>query len=128
MSAAARSVYVFGLYLLAVGGTLLGSPNTLLSLFAMPTTTEPWIRVVGVTVMAIGMLDLASAKGEQVRFFRATVSTRLFVCAAFLALALLELAPRTLILFGVVDAIGAAWTFAALRRAPEPARVAAGSD
>lgn len=125
MSAAAKSIYVFGLYLLVVGGMLLGSPNTLLALFRMPTTTEPWIRVLGVTVMAIGMLDLASAKGEQVRFFRATVPTRLFVCAAFVALALLEIAPLTLILFGVVDAIGAAWTFTTLRRAAEPAGVTA---
>ena len=115
MTSAARSVYVFGIYLLVLGGMLMGAPNTLLSAFRMDPTTEPWIRVLGVVVMAIGMLDLACARTNQVGFFRATVYTRTFAFISFLVFAVFGIAPMTLILFGVVDLVGALWTFVALR-------------
>ena len=83
MTRAARSVYVFGIYLIVLGAILMGSPNVLLSVFGIASTSEPWIRVLGVVVMAIGMLDVACARAEQTGFFRATVGTRLFALVAF---------------------------------------------
>lgn len=121
MTLAARSVYVFGIYLLVLGGILVGSPNTLLAVFRLPTTTEPWIHVLGVTVLAMGMLDVASARNEQTAFFRATVWVRVFVFASFIALTLARIAPPVLVAFGIVDLAGAIWTFAALRKAVVPA-------
>jgi hypothetical protein len=115
MTSAARSVYVFGIYLLIVGGALMGSPNTLLSVLGIEPTTEPWIRILGVVVMAIGMLDLACARTNQVGFFRATVYTRTFAFISFVVFAVFGIAPAILILFGVVDLLGALWTFVALR-------------
>lgn len=115
MTSAARSVYVFGIYLIVLGGILMGSPNALLSVFGFASTTEPWIRVLGVVVMAIGMLDVACARTEQTGFFRATVATRLFALVSFVVFAALEIAPPMLVLFGLIDAAGATWTFVALR-------------
>jgi hypothetical protein len=60
--------------------------------------------------MAIGMLDLASARSEQTGFFRATVWVRFFVLISFIVLVLLQLAPPVLIVFGLIDAAGAVWT------------------
>ncbi len=48
MSKAAFTVKVFGVYLFVLGLILLVSPNTLLSIFGIPETTEVWIRVLGV--------------------------------------------------------------------------------
>ena len=115
MSSAARSVYVFGIYLIVLGGILIGSPNTLLTLFGIPTTTEPWIRVVGMLVMVVGMLDIASARGEQTKFMQASVYARFFVLLMFVVFAATGIAPAILILFGVVDAAGAIWTHTALK-------------
>ena len=115
MTSAARSVYVFGIYLIVLGGILLGSPNTLLTLFGIPPTTEPWIRIVGMLVMVIGMLDVACARTEQTAFMQATVRTRLFALVTFLVFAALGIAPTILILFGLIDAAGAVWTHTALR-------------
>ena len=123
MSKAARSVYVFGIYLLVLGGILIGSPNTLLALFRLPSTTEPWVHVLGVVVMAIGMLDVASARTEQTGFFRASVWVRLFVFASFIVLALIKIAPPVLVAFGLVDAIAAVWTHASLRKTAGTAAV-----
>jgi len=116
MTRAARSVFIFGLYLVVVGGILLGSPNTLLSLLALAPTSEPWIRVLGVAVMGMGMLQAAGARAEQTAFIRATVWVRLFPMAAFIALTLFHVIPPVLVIFGLIDAGAAAWTWAALRQ------------
>lgn len=126
MSRAARSVYVFGIYLLVLGGILIGSPNTLLRVFRLPSTTEPWIHVLGVVVMAIGILYVACARTAQTGFFRATVTARLFVLASFVAFATMQIAPPVLIAFGLVDAAAALWTHLSLRN-PAPAESAATS-
>jgi hypothetical protein len=49
-------------------------------------------------------------------FFTATLFARPFLFLSLCAYVLFGLAPPQLILFGVVDLIGAFWTFLALRR------------
>ncbi len=115
MTTAARSVYVFGIYLLVLGGMLIGSPNTLLGLFGIPMTTEPWIQVLGITVMAIGMLDVACARTDQTGFFRATVWTRSFAFVAIVGFAISGIIPTVLAAFGAIDLAGALWTHVSLR-------------
>lgn len=119
MTRAARSLHVHGIYLVALGAILIGSPNTLLSLVALPPTTEPWIHVLGIPVMGMGMLFMAGARAEQTAFIRATVWARVFALLAFIALALARVAPPVVVLFGLVDAAGAVWTFLALRAQPD---------
>ena len=121
MTSAARSIYVFGIYLIATGGFLMGAPNTFLSVFGIAPTTEPWIRIVGMLVVVIGMLDLACARTEQTGFFRATVYTRTFAFLTFVAFAAIGIAPPILVLFGIIDEAGALWTFTALKKSPSPA-------
>jgi hypothetical protein len=121
MTHAARSIYVFGIYLIVIGGILMGSPNTFLAVFGIAPTSEPWIRIAGMLVMVIGMLDVACARREQTGFFQATVYTRTFALIVFAAFALFGIAPRILILFGLIDAAGALWTHTALRRSSKAA-------
>ena len=118
MSSAARSVYVSGIYLLVVGGILLGAPNTLLMVLGLPPTTEPWIHVAGIPIMAMGMLFASSARAENRWFFRASVWVRVFALISFVMLAVLPVAPAVVVGFGIVDALGALWTRLSLREAP----------
>ena len=53
MSRAARSVLVFGLYLVVVGIALIVAPNPLLVLLRFPASTEIWPRVVGVLALVL---------------------------------------------------------------------------
>src|SRR5215203_2766452 len=118
MSPAARSVYVFGIYLLVVGGMLLGAPNTLLMVIGLSPTTEPWIHVAGIPVMAMGMLFASGARAENLWLFRTSVWVRVFAFISFVMLAALQMAPAVVVGFGVVDALGALWTRLSLREAP----------
>ena len=110
MSKAANSVQVFGLYLVVPGMGFLLIPNVLLPLFGVPTTDEPWIRVVGVLVLALACYYTQAARKELKEFFRFTVYVRAAVFVVFTAFVLLRLAPPTLMVFGVVDLAGAIWT------------------
>jgi len=116
MTAAARSIQVFGAYLVALALALLLSPNTLLGLFGFAPTGEVWIRVVGMLVGILGVYYLQAARASLAAFYRWTVPVRLSVPVFFGAFVLLELAPPALLLFGAVDAAAALWTWAALRR------------
>ena len=115
MSSAARSVFVFAIYLFALGAILIVAPNVLLSVFGIPRTDEVWVRVVGMLVVILGYYYLTGARHELVPFLRATVVGRCTVLVTLIAFVVLGLAPPILVLFGVVDAAAAAWTAMALR-------------
>ena len=119
MRSPAMSVRVFGLYLLGLALVLMTIPNTLLALFGMPTTQDPWIRVAGMLVGLIGFLYARYASHADRRFFEITVQLRASVIVFFLAFVVLASAPWQLLLFGAID-LGAAgwtwWTLAADRR------------
>ena len=115
MTRAARSIFIFGVYLLATGVVLFALPNVLLGVLGLPRTSEPWIRVAGIPIGIMGTFHIAAARAELVPFFRYTVWARPIVLLGIATLVLLRLAPPILLLFGVVDAAGAAWTRAALR-------------
>ncbi len=116
MTQAARSVFAFGLYLVLLGAGLILIPNFVLSPFGFPPTSEVWIRVAGSLVAIIGWFFLIAARHELTPFFTATLFARPFLFLSLCAFVLFGLAPPQLILFGVVDLLGALWTFLALRR------------
>ena len=116
MSKSAFSVKFFGVYALLTGLNLMFAPNMLLGMFGIPATNEVWIRVVGVLAFNIGIYYWYAAKCEAKAFFEATVYARGFVLVAFVAFAALGFVNKALILFGVVELIGAIWTWLALRK------------
>lgn len=113
MSKSAVSAKVFAVYLFLVGFVLVFSPNLLLSIFRIPATSEVWVRVVGLTVFNIGVFAWVCADFKP--FLAASVFTRGTVFIAFSAFALLGLASPAIALFGVLDLLGGAWTYFALR-------------
>ena len=116
MTAAARSLYYFGFYLMLTGVTLTVAPNLLLSLFGIPTTTEVWIRVLGNVVFTLGLGYVVVAPSNLRLFLVYSVYARAFVFVMFGVFVALDIAPWQLILFGVVDRAGAAWRYSGLRR------------
>ena len=116
MSRAARSLFVFGIYLCVLGLLLLLVPNLLLRTFGAPTTDEVWIRVNGMFVLCLSFYYIQAARNELTIFIRWTVWARVAVVVYFAAFVLLVSAPKALLLFGLIDLSAAVWTWLALRK------------
>ncbi len=115
MSKAAKSLLVFGIYLVIAGIGFLVIPNMVLGLLGFPETSEPWIRVVGVLVVFIGYYYIRAANNDLKPFFSWTVHARVGVMIVFSVMVVLGLADPMLIGFGLIDLLGAIWTGLALR-------------
>ncbi len=115
MSKAAKSVFVFGIYLIILGLSLLFFHNKVLELFGLPKTTEPWIYVVSILVLVLSYYCIQSARQEITAFFHLTVHGRILFLLLIICFVLAGILPLILILFGLIDFIGAIWTFTALK-------------
>ena len=124
MSNPARSITVFGVYLILSGLSFMTLPNIVLPLLGFQATTEVWIRVVGLLAAILGGYFLYSVRCDDRHFYRATVFARLAFFSGVTLFALLGLGSPLLVLFGLVDLAGASWTWLALRASPAPARPA----
>ena len=116
MQKSARSLFVFGIYMLVLGATVVLAPNFLLALFHLPATDEVWIRVAGVLVIILGIYELVAARHALAALIAWSVPLRLSVIVFFAAFVCAGLAPPVLLLFGAIDCAGAAWTWYHLRR------------
>lgn len=126
MSNAARSIFVYGIFLLILSVALLLIPNVPLAIFGIPTTNEVWIRVVGAMLVSFGTYFVRAALSENTDFFRWTISTRLGLVVFFSIFIIVRLAPINLLLLAVPDLPFVLWTILALRSdkitSPIPAR------
>ncbi len=117
MSRAARSVFTWGLMMLAYGSAFLLAPNFFLVLVRMPPTSEAWIRVAGLLMVILGGYYLTCARAEQHTFLRATVPGRIVFALGLATFVGLGLVQPPLLLVALVDTCGAFWTWRALRTA-----------
>ena len=124
MSSAARSIFAFGVYVVALGAVIIAAPNVLVS---VPRSEKVCFLVLGTTVLIVGSYYIYCAWHEAVPFFRATVYGRIGVLVFFITFAALGWARPILVLFGAVDFAGSVWTALALRRDATRAAAAAGA-
>ncbi|HET9057416.1 MAG TPA: hypothetical protein VFN30_11290 [Chitinophagaceae bacterium] len=115
MSAAAKSVYIFGFYLYLTGITLIFIPNIFLSTLQLPQTDEVWIRVVGVLAFCLGYYYHRTGVKNNFVFFPLTVTARLLVFVSFTVFVLLKFISPVLLIFAIIDLAGALWTWLALK-------------
>ncbi|MCU1227625.1 MAG: hypothetical protein JWO97_509, partial [Acidobacteria bacterium] len=54
MSKPARTLFVFGVYVVVVGIAFVVAPEMLMSLLRLPPATAGWARVVGLLALVIG--------------------------------------------------------------------------
>jgi hypothetical protein len=121
MSNAAKSILVYGVYLLVLCVILIVVPNIPLGIFGIPPTNEVWIRIVGVQLLALGSYFVRAARIEMTEFFRWTVPARMGLVVFSIIFVALGLAPINLLLLAAPDLIFVPWTALALR-ADESAR------
>jgi hypothetical protein len=115
MTRSARSLFIFGLYVVAIGAALTFVPDLLLRVVKLPPVTDGWIRMVGVLSLVIGAYDIVAARNNLDPYIRASVPVRFAFVLACIALVLTHVMPMQLLMFAAVDAISATWTWLALR-------------
>src|SRR5262245_25577884 len=108
MTNAAKSILVFGIYLVITGLALVFAPNTLLGLFGFPPANEIWIKVFGALAAVLGLYFLQAARENNIGFFRMTLIARVVFPILISVLGLLTPGYAMLIAFGLVDLAGAA--------------------
>jgi hypothetical protein len=122
MSRAARSLFIFAIYVAVVGAWLILSPNSFLHFFGFPPTDQVWIRIVGMCFGALAFYYSLSSVMNLRPFIQLTVYARALTLPFFIGLVALRLTQPVLILFGVIDLAGAVWTEIALRRTDQVRR------
>lgn len=115
MNRVARSILIFGLYIAAMGLLLMTIPGPVVGLFGFPQPEEPWIRLLGLVVFVLGFYYVLAARQDVKPFFRWTIWGRCIGLVGFVLLVVAGQAAPAVILFGVVDGAGAAWTALEMR-------------
>lgn len=115
MSKPAKSIYAFSLYA-GTGIFYLAIPNVMLGLFSVPPTNEVWIRVVGMLMVWMALVQNAIARHEVRPLFIWTVITRIGSFFFLTAFVVLGWVPVVLLPFASIDLIGALWTWYEMRQ------------
>ncbi|MES2620161.1 MAG: hypothetical protein V4615_04845 [Bacteroidota bacterium] len=116
MSNSAKSVFYFGVYLIVLGIALMLFPNPLLNLFGVPSTSEVWIRVVAMLLLALSVYYIVASRLELTPIFKVTMYIRSTIILFFIAFSVAGFVTPNIILFAVIDFLGAVWTYLALRK------------
>jgi len=115
MSRAARSLFVFGMYVVAVGEALIAAPAQFASLLHLPPATVGWVRVVGLLSVIIGTYDTVGSRAGCIPYIRASVPVRFGFAIGTALLVVFGQMPATILLLGATDIAGALWTAFELR-------------
>jgi hypothetical protein len=114
-------VRVWSIYSAVVGLGLLLIPDPFLGLTGIDVPADTvWIRVIGVTAIAISILHWFGAAEGARWYFRATVYERVVV-AVLLAVLAFAAEPVNIVLFAAIDLGGAIWTQMSLNAEKSPA-------
>jgi glucose uptake protein GlcU len=103
-------------YVIVTGISLLFFPNFLLGIFGFEPTSEIWIRVLGMLVLALSFYYYAMYKSGGKEVIRATVQGRLFFCSGLIIFVILGMAKPVLIGFALAEIGLALWTLSEIRK------------
>lgn len=116
MNYSAKTVFIFGLYMILEGLILLFVPNLLLSLVGLPQTNEVWVRFVGMAFIILGYYYTNAARKNLKDFFGWTVQVRVAQFLVSLAFVYFGLIGPVLLLFTGIEFLSGLWTFFAMRK------------
>jgi hypothetical protein len=118
MSRAALSLFIFGIYLVFIGITMLVYPEMMFALLMYPTAPDIMSRLFGMIMVLLAYYYIRAAFDEEglSKFFMWTFHTRASVIVFFIIFAALQLVSWLILIFGAIDLAAAIWTFWALRK------------
>jgi hypothetical protein len=119
MSYLARTIWIYSFYLFMMGACLIFAPNLILGMFGFQHTTEIWIRLLGLFTFTAGIYYFQCSRYEQTEFFKATIIGRMFFFLMTILFVFVLAQSPMLAAIGVVDFVGALWSWHAFKTNPE---------
>ena len=116
MSGAAKSIFVWGIYMMVAGVAFMLMPNVILPLLKFDLDKEPWVLVGASLIAILGWYYVVAARHELVPFFRATIVGRFLILCWYLTLVVMHKSPWELLVLAVPDQFGALWTYRELKK------------
>lgn len=110
MDAPTLSIFIWGIYVLIIGLALVFIPGKTLLLLRHEEPRDHWIRVIGILAISMAIFYLNSALNEVYSFYSASIYARLTGFFGFLGLVVFKIFKPKIILFGIIDSLGAIWT------------------
>ena len=116
MSRAGRTMFWFGFWVLACGILLMFLPGMMLRVARVTVSNDVILRSQGMVLIFLAIYYFVAGRHPEVRpLYQVTVYTRASALPVTAVMVLLLRANPLIILFTVVDALGALWTALALR-------------
>ena len=115
-SRAGASIFWFGFWVLACGVFMMFFPALMLRAAGVTASNDVILRIQGMVLIFLAIYYFVAGRRPEFRpLYRVTVYTRALALPLVAAMVLLLRANPLIILFTVVDALGALWTALALR-------------
>lgn len=109
------SLIVQAVYVSITALQLIFVPNMLLAMFGFPPTSEIWIKVLGVVLIALATVYYGIIKFGNAEVVKYTIWGRIFVGIGFVILVITGQTLPALILFAGIDIATAIWTWFELK-------------
>ncbi len=116
MTKAAKTVWVFGVYLICEGLFLLLSPSWILEAIGIPDPDSVWRIILGFVVAILGYYYVRNAKENLTPFFQFTVQIRVIQLGFFLWLYFFERGTLVLVGFSLIEMLAGLWTWREIRK------------
>jgi hypothetical protein len=116
MTRAGKSIFYFGFWVLACGISLMFFPKLCLDTVGIHLSDYITVRLFGMVLIYLSIYYFVSGRHPAFHpLYRITVFTRSSALIVVILFVLLGLASPIIIGFVIVDALGALWTWLALR-------------
>ncbi|MEO9483388.1 MAG: hypothetical protein ABJG47_08090 [Ekhidna sp.] len=115
MNKSAKTVWLFGIYLIIEGLFLMLAPSWILSAIGIPDPESVWRIVLGFVVAVLGYYYIRNAKENLTPFFGFTVQVRIVQLVFFVWLYTFERGTFALIVFSFIEFAAGMWTWHVLK-------------
>lgn len=111
------SLTVQAVYALITALQLIFVPNMLLGIFGFAPTSEVWIKVLGITLVAFVVVYYGVIQYGNKELIKITIYSRLTIVVGFILLVASGQVATPLILFAGIDLATSIWTWFELKKA-----------
>lgn len=115
MDKPAKTVWLFGIYLIIEGFFLMLAPAWILDAIGIPEPNSVWRVILGFVVAVLGYYYVRNAKENLIPFFGFTVQIRIIQFVFFAGLYVFERGTIALVAFSFVEFVAGMWTWRILK-------------